>query len=588
MDVVPFPASVTGSYVTAMERLVSAVQDLSAARDLAGVAAVIRDAARSLTGADGATFVLRDGDACYYVEEDAIEPLWKGRRFPMHACVSGWAMMNACSVVIPDIYADPRVPVEAYRPTFVKSLAMMPIRRAAPIGAIGNYWSEHHVPSAQELSILQALADTTSVALENAELYMRLRGAVQTLQTQKHRISEQHASLGVFTRALAHDLREPVRTLIAFSDLLRPSETERTAPTSKPAAQEDRDTYLRFIGESAERMGALIDSVAQYTRLDAPERSAHSLCMVADVIGEVRENLARIIAERQATVTHGALPGLVADPVHLRQLFQNLISNAILHNAPGLTVTIDFCGGKQGSPGTFRVIDNGVGIPEDQREHVFQPFRRLVHRNDASGLGLAICRRIVTLYGGEISCQSAPGSGAAFHFSMPDAEEPANAEESRLANDTADMADTDASEVATVLIVDDREADLELTEMALFRRPRLRCNLRSVRDGREAQRLLSEPGHDVDLILLDINMPDIDGFSLLSQIRDDEALEQLPVIMCSGSDYEPDQRRSVELGAAGYLLKPPRFASFRDILASQPGLRLLDDGTGMTLIRRCA
>ncbi|KQM13390.1 hybrid sensor histidine kinase/response regulator [Novosphingobium sp. Leaf2] len=586
MDVVPFPAGVTGSYAAAMERLVGAVQDLSAARDLAGVAAVIRDAARSLTGADGATFVLRDGDECYYVEEDAIEPLWKGRRFPMHACVSGWAMLNARSVVIPDIYADPRVPVEAYRPTFVKSLAMMPIRRAAPIGAIGNYWSEHHVPSPQELSILQALADTTSVALENAELYMRLRGAVQTLQAQKHRISEQHASLGVFTRALAHDLREPVRTLIAFSDLLRPDNEEEAAPATAPASEQSRDTYLRYIGESAERMGALIDSVAQYTRLDAPERFAHMPCRVADVIVEVRENLARIIAERKAKVVHGALPELVADPVHLRQLFQNLIANAILHNAPGLTVTIDFSGGVQGASGTFRVSDDGVGIPEDQREHIFQPFRRLVHRNDASGLGLAICRRIVTLYGGRIECQSAPGAGATFFFSMPDAEGLPGSGDGRLEGGI--LQNENAREVATVLIVDDREADLELTEIALFRRPGLRCNLRSVRDGREAQRLLSEPGHDVDLILLDINMPDVDGFSLLSQIRDDQALEQLPVIMCSGSDHEPDQRRSAELGAAGYLLKPPRFASFRDILAGQPGLCLLDDGDGLTLMRRCA
>lgn len=223
----PHVSTVTSSafYVAAMESLVSVVRDLSRARDLDAVSAVVRDAARGLTGADGATFVLRDGDQCYYVEENAIAPLWKGRRFPMSACVSGWAMLNARSVVIPDVYADPRVPVEAYLPTFVKSLAMIPIRRTALIGAIGNHWSNRHEPSAEELAILQALADTTSVALENAELYMRLQGAVHALQQQKLRISDQHASLGVFTRALAHDLREPVGTLIAFSELLQQGPT---------------------------------------------------------------------------------------------------------------------------------------------------------------------------------------------------------------------------------------------------------------------------------------------------------------------------------------------------------------------------
>lgn len=342
-------------------------------------------------------------------------------------------------------------------------------------------------------------------------------------------------------------------------------------------------------------MGALIDSVGQYTRLDAPERSDHAPCSLADVIADVRENLARIIAERDATIVHGDLPSMKADPVHLRQLFQNLIANAILHNASGVTVTVRqaMVNGQR----SFVVSDDGVGVALDQREQIFQPFRRLVHRNDASGLGLAICRRIVALYGGEFACRSSSdaeagrgagrGAGAAFHFSLPDAEPLGQAAILGRADAvTDDGAPAKDDEVATVLIVDDREADLELTEMALFRRPRLRCKLRSVRDGREAQRILSEPGNDIDLILLDINMPDIDGFSLLDQIRHDDALEELTVIMCSGSDHKPDQRRSAELGTAGYLLKPPRFASFRDIVADQPGLRLQDDGTGLTLVQR--
>lgn len=551
----------TSEYVSAMERLVTAVQDLSRAHDLEAITAVVREAARNLTGADGATFVLRDGDQCYYAEENAIAPLWKGKRFPLSICVSGWVMLNAQSVVIEDIYDDPRVPVEAYRPTFVKSLAMVPIRRSAPIGAIGNYWSSHRKPSAEELAILQALADTTSVALENADLYARLQGMVRTLQGQQLRISEQHASLGVFTRALAHDLREPVRTLISFSDLLRdgPDDVDR------------HERYLRYIGESAARMGALIDSVSQFTRLDAPEHNEHSACMLAEVIVDVCQNLDRIVTERGATLVHGHLPGLVADPVHLRQLFQNLIANAILHNEPGVTVTIghEIVDGRS----SFFVRDDGAGIPEGQFEQIFQPFRRLGHRNESSGLGLAICRRIVSLYGGRIGCESLPGSGATFRFSLPDAEQPGTAMED------------DVEEMANVLIVDDREADLELTELALFTRPKLRCHLHSARDGREAHRILSASGKDVDLILLDINMPDVDGFKLLEEIREDAALRGVMVIMCSGSDYEPDQRRSAELGAAGYLLKPPRFANFRDIVVSQPGLSLLDDGSGLTLVR---
>lgn len=85
-----------------LERLVDAVQELSLARDVAAVAATVRSAARALTGADGATFVLREGDACHYVDQDAISPLWS-QRFPQTACISGWTMLHRCPAVIEDI-----------------------------------------------------------------------------------------------------------------------------------------------------------------------------------------------------------------------------------------------------------------------------------------------------------------------------------------------------------------------------------------------------------------------------------------------------------------------------------------------------
>src|SRR5580658_9796329 len=160
------------------ERLVGVVQELSMARSLPAIMEIVRTAARQLTGADGATFVLREGDNCFYAEEDAIAPLWKGKRFPMSICISGWVMLNREPAVIPDIYRDSRVPTEAYRPTFVKSLAMVPIRTAQPLGAIGNYWATARQPTEQEVALLAALADTTSVAMENVRLYEGLEQRV--------------------------------------------------------------------------------------------------------------------------------------------------------------------------------------------------------------------------------------------------------------------------------------------------------------------------------------------------------------------------------------------------------------------------
>lgn len=159
--------------------LTRVIQQLSFARDLATVQDIVRHAARSLCGADGATFVLRENGMCYYVDEDAIAPLWKGMRFPMEACISGWSMLHRRAAVIPDIYADARVPAEAYRPTFVKSLAMVPIRSLDPIGAIGVYWAKQYQATERQVLLLQALADTTAVAMENVRIYTELEQRVR-------------------------------------------------------------------------------------------------------------------------------------------------------------------------------------------------------------------------------------------------------------------------------------------------------------------------------------------------------------------------------------------------------------------------
>jgi len=183
-----------------MVRLVSAIQEVSLTRNLESVMRVVRRAARELAAADGATFVLRDIDQCYYADEDAISPLWKGRRFPMTACISGWAMLNQRAAVIADIYADPRIPIDAYRPTFVKSLVMVPIRTEAPIGAIGVYWARPYRARPDEVQVLQALADSTSIAIENVQLFADLGQAQRNLE------QAYDATLEGWSRAL--DLRD--------------------------------------------------------------------------------------------------------------------------------------------------------------------------------------------------------------------------------------------------------------------------------------------------------------------------------------------------------------------------------------------
>ena len=128
---------------------------------------VLRTVARKLLGADGVTLVLKDGGDCLYVEEDAVGPLWKGQRFPLDRCVSGWVISHKVPAIIADIYTDPRVPVDAYRSTFVRSMAMVPIGKSDPIGAIGAYWATPHEATQSEMETLATLADSAALAGED-------------------------------------------------------------------------------------------------------------------------------------------------------------------------------------------------------------------------------------------------------------------------------------------------------------------------------------------------------------------------------------------------------------------------------------
>jgi GAF domain-containing protein len=135
------------------------------------VGKVVRSAARLLVAAQGATFVLRDVDKCFYADEDAIAPLWKGQRFPLTQCISGWAMLNGEPAIVPDIELDARIPIEAYRPTFVKSLLMVPVHPDKAYAAIGAYWDHPHEATPDEVAALTALAADAAAAIDRVGLH---------------------------------------------------------------------------------------------------------------------------------------------------------------------------------------------------------------------------------------------------------------------------------------------------------------------------------------------------------------------------------------------------------------------------------
>jgi signal transduction histidine kinase len=399
-----------------MQHLVTVVQRLSLARNLETVMAIVRRAARELTGADGATFVMREDNGCYYADEDAISPLWKGQRFPLNVCISGWAMLNRQPAVIEDIYADDRIPHDAYRPTFVKSLVMVPIRRVEPIGAIGTYWAARHQPTPEEVSLLQALADSASIAMEAVDVFANLerRVAERTAELKRRTMELEvlNRELEAFSYSVAHDLRAPLITIDGFTQVL--------AETLHERLDESDRGHLGHIRSSVSRMHKLIEDLLGLSKIvRAPMRSAP--VDLAAMAREIAHNLKHAAPERRGEFAIAPDLTVEGDTGLLRIALENLLGNAWKftskrpHALIEMGVTTNAAGER-----VYFVRDNGAGFDTRYAGKLFGPFQRCHTQSEfpGTGIGLATVQRIVHRHGGRIWTEAQVDRGATFYFTL--------------------------------------------------------------------------------------------------------------------------------------------------------------------------
>lgn len=382
---------------------------LSLATDIETITSTVAEAARRLTGAQGTTFVLRDEDRCYYADENSISPLWKGLRFPMEACISGWSMIHGQVVNIRDIYEDARIPHDAYRPTFVKSLCMVPIRPEKAIGAIGNYWSAEHTPSQEDIKVLQILANSTAVALENLEL----RNALSKQGSQSENLKGHVKELEVAMFSLGHDLRTPVAAMTSLAELLHLQLGDKLEPEAAQFIQLIMDTGYRT-SEQIQRMLSLYR--ASNGTLD--KRSVNLSQMTQESLDRVRLQFpnrpvrANIQADMQA----------YADPQLLNMVLENLISNALKYSSKKPESQIDIGSAVDHNSGLiYFVRDNGSGFDNADSHKLFKPLGRLHNDKEfaGTGLGLASVAKIIELHGGQVRAEGKKTEGATFFFSLP-------------------------------------------------------------------------------------------------------------------------------------------------------------------------
>jgi PAS domain S-box-containing protein len=220
-----------------------------------------------------------------------------------------------------------------------------------------------------------------------------------------------------FAYAAAHDLQEPLRNVVNAAGMLTLRAGERLDPASRQ--------YLQFCIEGAERMHGMVKDLLAFTTVVEGAVSPGAYARAGEILRDVEANLAFSLADANARLLASGLPDVAVEPTHLTQLFQNIIGNALKYRSPDRAPVIRVGAVRDADHWRFEIADNGIGFRPEYRGRIFGVFKRLhpQHEYSGSGIGLAICARIVAHYGGRIWADGTPGEGATFYFTLPDAAE---------------------------------------------------------------------------------------------------------------------------------------------------------------------
>ena len=258
-----------------------------------------------------------------------------------------------------------------------------------------------------ELQIMSIVRDVTDRRRAEDEL----RRTAERLAQQTAELERSNAELQQFAYVASHDLQEPLRMVASYTQLL--------ARRYGDKLDDDAREFIDFAVDGARRMRALINDLLAYSRVGTRGAEfAPTDCNA--VVDQVIADLGAAIEDERAGVTRGDLPTVLADAMQLQQLFQNLIANAIKFHGerrPRVAIAAE----RRGDAWLFSVRDNGIGIDPEYADRIFVIFQRLHSRAEypGTGIGLAICKKIVERHGGRIWMESAPGQGTTFYFTLP-------------------------------------------------------------------------------------------------------------------------------------------------------------------------
>jgi PAS domain S-box-containing protein len=397
------------------------------------------------------------------------------------------------------------------------------------IGALDIQAREVGAFMQEDIAVLETLADQIAVAIDNARSYDLAQKAVAEMR-ELDRIKSQ------FLANMSHELRTPLNSIIGFSRVILKG---IDGPVTDQQHQD-----LSAIYNSGQHLLGLINDILDLSKIEAGKMElAVEEVNIVDTINSVMSTAIGLVKDKPVRLEkeiEANIPAVRADAMRIRQVLINLISNAAKFTEEG-SITVK-ANSHVSSEGIHEVLvavtDTGPGIDAEGQKKLFQAFSQVdssaTRKSGGTGLGLSICQRLVELHGGRIGVHSAPGQGSTFYFTVPMFVQPNR--------------EADPGEGKIILCVDDDSQVISLYERYLKPQGYQVVPVTNPATAKDAIRRLKPYA-----ITLDIMMPDMDGWQLLSELKNEPDIRNVPIIVCS---IVEEEEKGFSLGASDYLVKP--------------------------------
>lgn len=339
---------------------------------------------------------------------ETFRQVTESTRLASGAGLPGRVLATGQPVWIADVSVDSNFPrARKAADLGVKTAFAFPIIASGRVAAVMEFFSQRcAAPDAGLLETMGAVGEQLGRVIERSEASERLRAQARELMRSNEELQQ-------FAYVASHDLQEPLRMVASYTQLL--------AQRYGDKLDADAADFIHYAVDGARRMQALINDLLAYSRVGTRGQPfAEVNC--DGVVRTALQNLKVAVEETGATVRYGGLPIVFGDSTQLVQLFQNLVGNAIKFRRPGEPPEIEISARRGDGAWQFAVSDNGIGIEPQHSERIFVIFQRLHTREKypGTGIGLAVCRKIVERHGGRLWVESNPGHGSVFQFTLPD------------------------------------------------------------------------------------------------------------------------------------------------------------------------